>query len=122
MHAAQEDVPIVFQHGDGETRLVDWGEMTVAFQRLPAGLESASLFAELPGGQCPSAHWGYVFKGRMRFRGRDGEEIIEAGQAYYIPPGHTAEFLEDTEVLEFSPRAEFRMTMQIATRKLGGKL
>ncbi len=114
MHALREDVPVAVQTGDSESRLVDWGDMTVAFQRLPAGLDSASLFKELRDGQCPSAHWGYMFKGRMRVRRTEGEEIIEAGQAYYIAPGHTIEFLEDTEVIEFSPKDEFRMTIEIA--------
>lgn len=118
MHATRENMPLVFSLGETETRLVDWGDMTAAFQRIPAGLESASLFENLPQGECPSAHWGYVFKGRIRFRWRDGEEIIEAGQAYYVPPGHTAEFLEDTEVVEFSPREAFRMTIEVAAGKL----
>ena len=119
MHASREDMPVAYWIGEAESRLIDWGDMTVAFQRFPAGLDSASLFEELPDGHCPCHHWGYVFKGRMRFRTKDGEEIVEAGDAYYIPPGHTGEFLEDTEVIEFSrPKAEFRMTEEVSLRKM----
>jgi len=39
---------------------------------------------------CPCPHWGYVFKGALHIRYADGsEEVLEEGQVYYMPPGHT---------------------------------
>ena len=36
---------------------------------------------------CP--HWGYVFKGKITYRFADHEEIFEAGDAFYVPEGHS---------------------------------
>jgi hypothetical protein len=46
------------------------------------------LFKGLPDDRCQCPHWGYVLKGRMRIRYPDHDEIIEAGDAYYMVPGH----------------------------------
>ena len=34
----------------------------------------------------------------------------------YAPPGHTTQFNEDTEVVEFSPRGIYQETMEVAGR------
>ena len=40
--------------------------------------------------------------------GTGEEKIIKAGDAYYVAPGHDAEMLEDTTMIEFeSSAAEF---------------
>jgi hypothetical protein len=36
----------------------------------------------------------------------DREEIIEAGDAYYLPPGHAPAAEAGTELLQFSPAGE----------------
>ena len=36
----------------------------------------------------------------------DHQETIAAGEAYYLPPGHVPDYLEDTEVFEVSPTSE----------------
>jgi WD40 repeat protein len=51
------------------------------------------LFVGLPDNMCQSAHWGYLFKGKLRFTYKDHDEVISAGEAYYAPPGHTVECL-----------------------------
>ncbi len=53
----------------------------------------------------------------------DREEIYTAGDAYYMPPGHTTFFDEPTEVLEYSPRGQYQETMEVAARnaaEMGG--
>ena len=61
------------------------------------------LLQGLPGDQCPSPHWGYVFAGSMWFR-RDGkDEVVHAGEAFYVPPGHTSGAAGGSEFLVFSP-------------------
>ncbi len=57
----------------------------------------------LPGGNCPCPHWGYLVKGRMIVRYDDHEEVIEAGDAFYMPPGHAPEAEAGTEIVQFSP-------------------
>jgi hypothetical protein len=40
-------------------------------------------------------------------RTKDGEEVYSAGEAFYWPPGHAPEALEDSEYVDVSPTAEF---------------
>ena len=54
----------------------------------------------------------------MRVRTKTGEQIIREGQAYYLAPGHTVEFLEDYEAITFSPVEEARKTLEQAARNL----
>ena len=42
----------------------------------------------LPDDPCPCPHWGYVLRGRLTYRFPDREEVFEAGDAFYLPPGH----------------------------------
>ncbi len=61
--------------------------MIVEISSFPAGLDAAPIFEGLPDDRCQSAHWGYVLKGRARMRYKDREEVIEAGEVYYLEPG-----------------------------------
>jgi ribosomal protein L16 Arg81 hydroxylase len=54
----------------------------------------------------------------MRVRYADHDEIVAAGDVYYLPPGHLPLFEEDTEVVEFSPKGEYQKTMEVAERNL----
>jgi quercetin dioxygenase-like cupin family protein len=60
--------------------------------------------------QCP--HWGYVIAGRIRFVFADHEEVYEAGDAFYQPPGHRPYVDAGTELLQFSPTEELATTEQ----------
>ena len=105
---SRDDVAADFQQeGVGETRKTEAGGMTIAFERWAAGLDAKEMFAELPGGACQEEHWGYVVKGRGVIRYTDGreDEVITAGQAYYLPPGHVprVDDGEDLELIEFTP-------------------
>lgn len=87
----------------GESRVLQIGDMTVAFERWKAGTDTRPLYADLPGGACPANHYGYVLRGRARLVTADGEEVIHAGQAYHMPPGHNVMVEEDSELVEFTP-------------------
>jgi quercetin dioxygenase-like cupin family protein len=67
---------------------------------------------------CQASHWGYVLKGRMRVRFKDREEVFEAGEVYYIEPGHVPFIEEDYEVVEFSPKAEYERTLAVVARNM----
>ena len=85
-----------------------FGEFSATFEAIPAGFPPArtDLYRGLPDEACQVPHWGYVFRGKMKFLYPDGsEQVISAGEAYYAPPGHRWEVLEDTETVEFSPAA-----------------
>jgi hypothetical protein len=59
------------------------GDHTVAVEQFIAGGDMASLFRGLPDDRCQTPHWGVVLKGRLTFTYADGEDVIEAGDAYY---------------------------------------
>jgi quercetin dioxygenase-like cupin family protein len=49
---------------------------------------------------------GYVFAGQITVSYADREEVFEAGDAFYMPPGHVPAATEGTELLQFSPKTE----------------
>jgi hypothetical protein len=117
---SRDDVPVEFQlEGVGETRALDQGGLTIAFEQLQAGVATAPIYRGLPDDACQSAHWGYVISGRLRIVRTDGtEETVGAGQAYYMPPGHNVVIEEDAQVVEFSPSADRARTMEHAARAM----
>lgn len=94
------------------------GEYTVGFETYSEDSDPGDLFRGLPDDRCQSAHWGYVLNGKIAFRYADGEELYEAGDAYYAPPGHTPVFYAGTEVVEFSPTEAFDETVGVVTENL----
>jgi hypothetical protein len=92
------------------------GDYTVAFEQFTGGGDMAPLFLGLPDDRCQTPHWGVVFEGRLTFTYADGEDVIEAGEAYYARPGHTPAADPGTETIEFSPTEELRKAMAVVTR------
>jgi hypothetical protein len=118
MHASKDSLPIETIGDSYEGRFADWGDYLGYFENIKGGTDFAPLFVGLPDDMCQSPHWGYVFKGKLRFVYKDRDEVINAGEAYYAPPGHTVECLEDAETVEFSPAAAFHQTMEVAGKNL----
>lgn len=84
-----------------------WGEMHVEYDIVNRRFDITPLLKDLPNGLCQVPHWGVVTKGQLKVKYGDGkEEILKAGDAYYLPPGHTGIFEEGTEMWEFSPKEE----------------
>jgi hypothetical protein len=46
------------------------------------------------------------------------DEIVSAGQAYHLRPGHFVRTLEPVELLELSPVEEHSKTMAVVTRNM----
>jgi hypothetical protein len=59
-----------------------------------------------------------VLSGKVAFRYADREEVYEAGDAYYAPPGHTPFLYAGTEVVEFSPTEAFEETTAVVSDNL----
>jgi len=118
MRGSKQDLPVATDDGGVAIRQVDWGDMTVSLERFPAGLETAPIFKGLPDDRCQCEHWGYVVSGRVRVLYKDREETLTAGDAYYLPPGHTTVFEEPTELVEYSPRGTYLQTMEVAARNV----
>jgi len=117
MHSNREGVPLVYQAGAYYSRQIEWGEMDGGFWGFPAGFDSSPLFNGFPNG-CECPHWGYLLKGRMRVKYADHEEVITAGEAYFLEPGHLPVMEEDCEMVEFSPKDLSRKWMAIAGRSM----
>lgn len=118
MHANRNDLPVTLDAGAAYSRDAHWGEMNVAFEGFPAGLDTRPLFEGLPEDRCPCPHWGMLLKGRLKVLYAAGEEVITAGQAYYLPPGHNVVVEEDCELVEFSPQHAYERTLQAVAGNL----
>ena len=84
---SQDQVPIEFEVGRRPGAVVEQGGMTLAFERLSAGVETAPLFKGLPDDACQSPHWGYVISGRLRIVATDGSEETLDGRSGLLPAG-----------------------------------
>ena len=94
--------------GDGvELRTKEVGGMTIAWARLAKGVDLSPATKGLPDDLCPCPHWGYMIKGRVRMKEKNGSSEYAAGQVFYWGPGHAPEALEESEYIDFSPTAEF---------------
>ena len=99
-----------------EGRFHELGHYTVAFERFTDGGDMTQLFSGLPDDRCQCAHWGIVLQGRLTFTYADGQDVVEAGEAYYAPPGHTPAAVPGTETIEFSPTEELHETMAVVIK------
>jgi hypothetical protein len=82
--------------------------LTISRVKLAKGHDARALFKGLPDDLCQCPHWGYVIRGRLRVWTAEGASDVRAGQAFYWPPGHAPEALEETEFLEISPTGQLR--------------
>ena len=101
-----------------ESRSEQLGGYTVEFTTFREDADGTPVFKGLPDDRCQSPHWGYVIRGRLSFRYADHDEVYEAGDAYYAPPGHIPVVTADTEVVEFSPTEEYSRTLEVVGRNL----
>jgi len=113
--ASASDVATV---GPMENYSEQLGDFLVAFSTFHEGGDATPLFKGLPDDRCQAAHWGYIFKGKVTFKFADHEEVYEAGDAYYAPPGHIPVVEAGTECVEFSPAAEYGQTLEVLERNL----
>jgi len=101
----------VEDHGVVEDRHADLDGYAVSFVTFRDDIDATPLLKGLPDDRCQCPHWGYVVKGSMTMRFGDREEVFEAGDAFYSPPGHIPVSHEPgTEIVQFSPSEELRLT------------
>jgi hypothetical protein len=99
------------------------GGYSVCFESHTADGDLAELFRGLPEDRCQLPRWGYVIEGKVTFRLPDGEETYAAGDAYYVPPGHTPVHHAGAEIVEFSPSDVLAQTIPVVLENLraGGR-
>ena len=92
-------------------RSSDLDDYTVNFVTIKETHSMAPLLASLPGGHCSCPHWGVVMAGRLtvHYADRD-DDVIEAGDAFYMSPGHVPEVEAGTEFVIFSPADQLAAT------------
>ena len=92
---------------------------TVSFTSLLEDIDATPLMKGLPDDRCQCPHWGYVFKGKMTARYADHDEVFEAGDAFYTPPGHVqVGTAPGTEIVMFSPADELNKTNAVMMKNM----
>ena len=70
-------------------RSCDLEGYAVNFVSIIESHDLAPMLKALPGGHCSCPHSGYLFSGRLTIIYGDTTKVIQAGDAFYMPPGHT---------------------------------
>ena len=105
---SRESASNVVDMGPAEDRGDELDGYAVTFVTIRQDADLAPMLKGLPEDRCQCPHWGYVFSGTLTWRYADHEEVCEAGEAYYAPPGHTPSATAGSEFLLFSPAEELR--------------
>jgi hypothetical protein len=103
--------------------VVEWSEdfdgYAVNFVHFREDIDATPLLKGLPDDQCQCPHWGYVLQGKLRFRVGDHEETFEAGDAFYLPPGHIPVGNDpDSEYMQFSPSEQLKEVSDTIMRNM----
>ena len=107
-----EDLPVIMEADTARGTGTSWQGMQVGHFQIKSGTDLTEALNGLPDDMCPCPHWGLVLKGAIHLRYADGTtEVIQAGSAFYMPPGHVAWFEQDTEHFEVSPEEDFNAVM-----------
>ena len=109
----------VEDHGPVEDRHDDIEGYTVSFVSFREDIDATPLHKGLPDDKCQCPHWGYVTKGRLTFRYSDRDEVFEAGDAFYTPPGHIpVQHEPGSEMVLFSPAEELKATEEAMMKNM----
>jgi Cupin domain len=107
---SRETADTVRDHGVALDRCSTVEGYTFNFVSIREDMDLAPMLASLPGGKCACPHWGVVLEGQMTVRYGDHEETFEAGDAFYMPPGHTPAAKAGTEFIQISPAEELAVS------------
>ena len=103
-------------HGPVEVHHEDVHGYSIDFVSFGQDVDATPLMKGLPDDRCPCPHWGYVLKGRLTFRFADHDEVVEAGDAFYLPPGHIPVVQAGTAYVQFSPSEDLRAVAETMAR------
>jgi mannose-6-phosphate isomerase-like protein (cupin superfamily) len=90
----------------------------IAILELREDVDLAPLLKGLPDDRCTCPHWGYVVGGRVTFTFADHTEVFEAGDGFYVGPGHSPAAVAGTEYVMFSPTALMGPVNEVIERNL----
>lgn len=126
MRIAKQDIPVrIDVPGAIARQQMDFGDangygkISGEYFSLGAGTDISPLLVGLEGDLCQSPHWGYVLRGELTVTyADDTREVINGGDLFYWPPGHTVKVGQDTEVILFSPQHEHGVVIDHMLKKL----
>lgn len=119
MKSKVRDLPIAAEALGEMIRGQELGGMTSAYMEYPTGLDLRPMLAGLERDHCQCPHWGFVIEGSIRVYYQDGtEEVVNAGEIYYWPSGHTVVVEEAIRMVEFSPHDEMSQVLAHVVGKL----
>jgi len=115
---SKESATNVEDHGMVEDRSQELDGYTVNWVTMREEMDMATMLKGLPDDRCQCPHWGFVIKGRLTWRYADHEEVTDAGDVFYAPPGHVPVAEAGTEFLQFSPTDELQTTEEAIMRNM----
>jgi hypothetical protein len=108
---SKDSAPNVQDLGLAVDRSGDLDDTTVNFVTIRQDHSLAPLLRGLPGDSCQCPHWGYLFAGKITVSYPDSEETYQAGDAFYMAPGHVPAAEAGTQFIQFSPREQLAETL-----------
>jgi hypothetical protein len=90
----------------------------IAFMDFREEADMEGLLKGLPDDLCPCPHWGYVTAGQVTFTFLEHAEVFEAGDAFYVPPGHTPAASEGAAFVLISPAEEVAEVNAVIQRNM----
>ena len=109
----------VIETNEGSHCSAVFGANNCAHVKFSAGTDIGEILEGLPNDLCQCPHWGYLIKGKLAVSYGDGSsEEVRTGDVFYWPPGHTVVYLEDSELVEFSPGEEMQEVLEHIQNKL----
>lgn len=118
MRSSKADLPKTMEMEGSIIREAEWGDTHIEYGNFVKEFDVTPLLKGLPDDRCQCPHWGYLIKGNIKLKTKDGEETLKAGDIYYMPPGHTAIIGEGAEYVEFSPKEKYKLTMEAFMRNM----
>ena len=102
--------------GPVEVGHADLDGYSVNFLHFKAPVDMTQMLRGLPGDICHCPHWGIVTDGQMIVRYADHEEVVAAGDVFYMVPGHVPEYEPGTRLIQFSPTEEMKVVDEVIER------
>lgn len=115
---SRESAAHVEDYGDALDHHEDLDGYMINFTEIRSDSDLAPLLKGLPDDRCQCPHWGYVFTGKITWTYADREEVCEAGDAFYAPPGHSPRAEAGTQFVQFSPSERLHETMAAIAKNM----
>ena len=115
---SKDTAPVIGEFGPVTDRHGEIDDYTVTIVSFAAEVDGAPLLKRLKDDLCQCPHWGYVVKGTATFTFPDHVESYKAGDAFFLPPGHSPAHGADSELVLFSPTTELRETEEAMQRNM----